>query len=517
MLLSDLVNTSQRVAATRKRLEKRALLAELINAASETDRRLLLHYLTGAVPQGRVGVGPALVGEIIATDAAESSTLTLEHVDAAVARIAAISGAGSKARRRDELAALFAAATDDEQRLLAGLLLGELRQGALDGVLVEAVAEVTDLPAAAVRRASMLAGDLPSAALAALERGGAGLDEFRLTPMRALQPMLAQPATDLDAALAAIPAPIIDAKLDGARVQIHRRGKLVRVFSRQLNDVTASVPEVVAAIGALPVNELILDGEVIALDTHGRPRPFQQTMRRFGRRRAAADLLERLPLSLFVFDCLLVDGQALIDAPLHERLRRASGIVPAELTVPRLRASCAEDARQFVANVLARGHEGVMIKAPDSVYAAGNRGADWLKVKPVETLDLVIIAAEWGSGRRRGWLSNLHLACRNDDDDGFVMLGKTFKGLTDATLRWQTEQLLARETHRDGHVVHVRPELVAEIAFSDVQASPQYPAGLALRFARVRRYREDKTAGEADVLATVRRLHVRATEGALND
>ncbi|MEM1260883.1 MAG: ATP-dependent DNA ligase [Pseudomonadota bacterium] len=513
MQLERLVETWSALAATRRRLTKQALLADLLTVAVPADRSILLHYVCGQLPQGKVGIGPALIHSLRRNTVASEATLTLDDVDAAITAFAAIEGKGARARRIDTLDQLYARASVAEHAFLDALLLGELRQGALDGVLVEAVAAVSAVPSATVRRAAMLAGSLVEAAIVAFDAGGDGLAQFRLTPGRALAPMLAQPADSVAAAFASISDPIVDAKLDGARVQIHRDGDTVRIFTRQLHDVTRSVPDIVAAVKALPVTATILDGEVLIVDKAGRPKPFQETMRRFSRRAPNASEQRERPLSLFVFDCLLYNDAALIDQPLSERLRIAASFLPAGLIIPRCWPADVDAAQAFLDDVLDKGHEGVMVKAAASVYAAGNRGADWLKVKPVHTLDLVVLAVEWGSGRRRGLLSNLHLGCRDEVSGEFVMLGKTFKGLTDKMLRWQTDALLALECERDEYRVVVRPELVVEVAFSDVLASSQYPGGVALRFARVRRHRPDKNVNEIDTLATVRELHGRRQTG----
>jgi DNA ligase-1 len=355
----------------------------------------------------------------------------------------------------------------------------------------------------------MLSGSPSTVAIAARQDGLAGLEQFRLLPMNPVRPMLAQPAETMDEALESLGQAALEYKLDGARVQVHRVGREVKIYSRQLNEVTGSLPEVVEAVARMPGDELILDGEVLALRDDGRPHPFQVTMRRFGRKSKVEELRASLPLSVFFFDCLFRDRE-LIDAPFASRREQLLDLAGARQVVPAKVTADPAEAADFLTGALEAGHEGLMAKSPESVYAAGNRGADWLKVKQAHTLDLVVLAAEWGSGRRRGWLSNLHLGARSDDG-GFVMLGKTFKGLTDRLLRWQTEQLLAREIGREDQVVHVRPELVVEIALNDVQASPQYPAGLALRFARVKRYRGDKAAAEADTIETVRRLYARQT------
>jgi DNA ligase-1 len=503
MLLHRLAQTHQAVGATRSRKKKAATLAQLL-AEGRGLRRVLVPWMSGVLPQGKIGVGYAALRDVRDTPAAAEPSLTVTGVHEALSALQAISGKGSKARRHEALTALFAAATPPEQRLLAELLSGELRQGALAGVMVEAVAEATQTPVDKVRRAAMLSGDLAAAALAAFD-GEQALDAFRLQPLRPVQPMLAQTAADPAEAIEQLGEAWFDLKLDGARVQVHRDGPTVKVVSRQLLDVTASVPEVVAIARALPVQRVVLDGEVLSMLDDGRPAPFQQTMRRFGRKLDVERMAAEQPLHTFFFDVLLVDDRELIDEPLAERRRVLEGLVPPQTMVPGLRTDDPQVATDWLRKALEDGHEGLMAKAPSSTYEAGARGASWRKIKPAHTLDLLVLAAEWGSGRRRGYLSNLHLGCRGPE--GPVMLGKTFKGLTDELLAWQTEALLARETHREGHVVHVRPELVVEIAFQDVQASPRYPAGLALRLARVKAYRTDKGPGDADDLELVRAIH----------
>jgi DNA ligase-1 len=433
--------------------------------------------------------------------------LSLEAAALELDALRAIAGKGSTLRREEALRRLLAAATAQEQELIVGLLLGELRQGALEGVMTEAIAAAASVPAAEVRRASMLAGSLAPVAGAALAEGRAGLERFRLTLYEPLAPMLASPTKDVASALAAHREAVLEYKLDGARVQIHKGPSGVRVFSRTGRDVTASVPEIERAIAALPARAAILDGEVLALTKDGRARPFQDTMRRFGRKLDVTSLESALPLSLFAFDCLHFEGDDLIDRPLAERLEWLARVVPRELNVPRLVTSDGAAAQAFLDAALALGHEGIMAKAPASLYEAGSRGAAWLKIKVAHTLDLVVLAAEWGNGRRQGWLSNLHLGAR-DATGGFVMLGKTFKGLTDELLEWQTAKLksLALDPAARGYVVEVRPELVVEIAFNELQASRRYPGGLALRFARVVRYRPDKRPEDADTIETVRAI-----------
>jgi DNA ligase-1 len=482
MRFSELGMISRATAATRSRLEKRALLAGLLGRASGDDVRLAVSYLAGILPQGRIGVGPSQLRDALGDltdDAPVDDALTLSDVDRLLGDIGAVCGAGSKARRRDLLGALFAEVIPDDRHFLAGLILGELRQGALESALLDALADATGIDAARVRRAAMLAGNPADVADVAFREGASGLDRFRLEPMTPVKPMLAQPAETMADAIASIPDAVIEYKLDGARVQVHRDGDAIRVYSRQLNDVTAAVPDIVDKVESLDARRLVLDGEAIALRDDGRPLPFQVTMRRFGRKAASDEAVAALPLSLFLFDCLLVDDRPLIDAPYAERREALAGLAPSSLLAPQLRTGDIAAASAFLSGALELGHEGVMVKAPGSLYAAGNRGADWLKVKHVHTLDLVVLAAEWGSGRRKGWLSNLHLGARQGD--GFVMLGKTFKGLTDKTLKWQTDALLALETRRDTNTVYVRPELVVEIAVNETLHLAAEGAGLRHR------------------------------------
>jgi DNA ligase-1 len=508
MLLVELVATSQAVADEAGRLAKTARLADCLRAAGP-QAALAASLLIGLPRQGRIGIGYATLQKVrAAAPPAAAPTLTLAELDAALDRLTAVQGKGAAAERLRLLTELLGCASAPEQAFLVALLVGELRQGALEGVMADAVARAAGLDAAQVRRAAMLAGDLASVAEAALSEGAAGLARFRIELLRPVQPMLAQPAEDTDEAIARFGTAALEYKLDGARVQIHKDGPEVRVFSRRLNDVTAAVPELVEAVQALPARSLILDGETIALDADGRPLPFQITMRRFGRRLDVAAMRASLPLSTALFDCLHLDGADLIDQGGTARFAALAALAPPAFLVPRLVTGQPAAAAAFFEQALAAGHEGIMAKQPDAAYEAGRRGSGWLKVKRAQTLDLVVLAAEWGHGRRRGWLSNLHLGARGPDG-GFVMLGKTFKGLTDQMLAWQTEQLQARAIAQDRHTVHVRPELVVEIAFNDIQASPHYPGGMALRFARVKRYRPDKAAAAADRIETVRALFER--------
>jgi len=505
--LADLVTTSQQVAGTSGRLAKVAALAALLRQLAPDEIEIAVAYLSGEVRQGKLGLGYAALRDARDGGEARGDPLALTEVDAVLGRLRATTGKGSAGARAEQLGALFARAGADERDFLARLIVGELRQGALEGVMLDAIASASGLAAADVRRAAMYAGGLAAVAKAALTEGAAGLERFAIQLLRPVQPMLATPADDVAGALASLGTAALEWKLDGARVQVHKAGDEVRVFTRNLNDVTAAVPEVVEAVRALPARELILDGETIALAANGAPQPFQVTMRRFGRKLEVDRLRAELPLGVFFFDCLRRDGDDLVDRPARERFAALGEVAPADIVIPRIVTSDVAEGEAFLAGAFAAGHEGIMAKAPEAPYEAGRRGASWLKIKRAHTLDLVVLAAEWGSGRRQGWLSNLHLGARDPGTGGYVMLGKTFKGLTDETLAWQTAAFLARETGREGHVVHVRPEIVAEIAFNDLQASPHYPGGLALRFARLKRYRPDKTAAEADTIDAVRALY----------
>jgi DNA ligase-1 len=504
MLLFDVATASADVGAASSRLVKVARIADLLTSAGLDSAQvaIIVSWLSGDLPQRQIGVGWAALRSL--PPAAAAPSLTVPAVDAAFTDIGAVAGKGSQARRAQLIADLFAAATAIEQTFLRRLLGGELRQGALVGLMSDAVAKAAAIPAKTVRRAAMLGGDLPAVAAAGLTGGVAALAEFTLRVGRPVGPMLAQTATGVGDALEKLDgSAIFEAKLDGVRVQIHRAGDEVTVYTRSLDDVTARLPEVVAATLALPVRALIADGEAIALRPDGRPHRFQVTASRFGKQIAGEQ-----QLSVFFFDMLHLDGTDLLDVPTVDRLAALDSIVPADQRVDRLQTSDAVAAHHFLERTLAAGHEGVMAKSPTSPYEAGRRGAGWLKVKPVHTLDLVVLAVEWGSGRRTGKLSNIHLGARDPATGGFVMLGKTFKGMTDAMLDWQTTRFTELATAGTaGYVVQVRPEQVVEIAFDGVQGSTRYPGGVALRFARVLRYRDDKGPAEADTIATVRALY----------
>jgi DNA ligase 1 len=507
--LAALAATSRRLAETSGRREKIGLLAALLAQAPAEEIEIAAAYLSGIVRQEKLGLGWATIQRALPGITAEEPTVELVEVDAALEAIARTTGKGSADGRQRLLRALLERLTAEEQRFLGGLIVGELRQGALEGLVVEAVAAAAKRPAAEIRRALMMAGDLPAVARAALTGDGAGLGAFAVQLFRPVLPMLAGSADDAREALRELGQAAVEYKLDGARVQIHRSGDEVRVYSRRLNEVTAAVPELVEAVRALPARELILEGEAIALRGDGTPLPFQTTMRRFGRRLEVERMRGELPVTLFLFDLLYLDGAPLLDEPLARRWELLERAVPAPLRVPRIVTASPEEAEAFHRAAVGGGHEGVMVKALGAAYEAGRRGRRWLKVKTVRTLDLVVLAAEWGHGRRRGWLSNLHLGARDPATGGFVMLGKTFKGMTDEMLRWQTERLAELEERRDDYTVYVRPELVVEVAFNDLQASPQYPGGLALRFARVKGYRPDKSAADADTIDTLREIYRR--------
>jgi len=509
VLLRAVVETSRAVAETRSRKAKVEALAAVLRACGPDEIPIVVNFLTGEPRQGRIGIGWASLSA--ARDAGISSShqpaeagtgLTVIEVDRALDRIARTTGAGSVAARQAELGALFARSSAEEADFVVRLLTGELRQGALAGLMSDAIALAAQVPVSAVRRAAMLGGDLADTAQRALTCGEAALTAVGLQVLRPVQPMLAASAASVDEALTALGRASVEWKLDGARIQVHRDGDEVRAFTRNLNDVTARVPEVVEIVRAFAARTFVLDGEAIGLTEEALPRRFQDTMSRFGTDDAASHVMTLAP---FFFDLLHLDGEDLLDRPLVERAAALASLV-GDWRVPAIETDDPVVAAAFLADALATGHEGVMVKALDSRYEAGRRGAAWRKVKPVRTLDLVVLAAEWGHGRRRGWLSNLHLGARDPDTGGFVMVGKTFKGLTDQLLTWQTERLQEIATQRDDYTVYVRPELVIEIAVDGVQASTRYAGGVALRFARVRSYRPDKTAADADTIDTVRAL-----------
>ncbi len=502
MLLADVVATSTKVAATRSRKAKAAAIAELLGRTDASELQVVTSYLGGRLRQRRTGLGWRGLQSL--PDPADSPTLEVLEVHAAFDAIAALAGAGSQSARSEAVAELFGRATAEEQAWLRGVVTGEVRQGALDALVQEGVAAAAEVPLAAVRRAAMLAGSTVAIVRAAFEGREEALGEFRLEVGRPVLPMLASSAPTIAEGMTKAVADgevAIDTKLDGIRIQVHRWDDEVLIATRTLEDITARLPEVVEVARALPATSFVLDGEALALDETGRPRPFQETASRTA-------MAAGVHVTPYFFDLLYLDGADLLDRPVHERLAALDALVPEEHRTTRLVTADADTAQEFVTSTLAAGHEGVVVKDPGSAYAAGRRGSSWVKVKPVHTLDLVVLAVEWGSGRRKGWLSNIHLGAR-DPDGGFVMLGKTFKGMTDEMLAWQTErftELATTPVDGSAYVVEVRPEQVVEIAFDGLQRSTRYPGGLALRFARVVRYRDDKTADEADTIETVRSM-----------
>jgi DNA ligase-1 len=507
VLLARVAATSAEVSATPARSAKVGLIAGCLKEASPAEVPTVVAYLAGNLPQRGTGVGWASLRDL--PGPVETPTLSIEEVDARLATIAAVTGTGSQSERALLVSDLFSRATHKEQQLLRGLLTGELRQGALEGVMVDAVANAAGVPLADVRRAAMLRGALGPVAQAALTAGAAGLAQFRLQVGRPVQPMLASAATDITDAFQKVSPAAVEWKLDGIRIQVHRDGGEVGIFTRSLDDITSRLPEVVDQVLALPVRAVVLDGEALTLYDDGRPRPFQEIGSRTSshvdvdRARGAA------AVSPFFFDVLHLDGTDLLATAARGRFDVLDEVVPEAARVPRLITADLTAATAFVAASVSRGHEGVVVKALDVAYEAGRRGTGWLKVKPRHTLDLVVLAAEWGHGRRRGWLSNLHLGARDPATSGFVMLGKTFKGMTDAMLAWQTQRLQELAVDSNDWVVHVRPELVVEVAFDGVQRSTRYAGGVTLRFARVLRHRPDKTADQADDIEAVKTIFAR--------
>src|SRR6266576_1520102 len=487
MLLQSLVEVSQQVAGTSGRLAKIKLLADLLKQASADEIEIVIAYLSGTIRQAKVGVGWATLQKA-KSHVGTSASIQVRDVDETLEKISRVSGKGSAGEKQRRLSDLFSRATAEEQDFLFRLLTGELRQGALEGIMVEALAKARDLPASGVRRAMMLAGDL-----GAVAKGELG--SFKIELFRPIKPMLAKTANDVDEALAE-GATAFEYKLDGIRIQVHKSADKVRIYSRTLNDITAELPAVVDISTIVDMKEVILDGEAVVLTADKRPVRFQETMKGLG---------GAVP---FFFDILYIDGRSLLDQPYSARTK----LLPEKYRPPRIITGDAQAARSFFDAAIAAGQEGLMAKGLESKDEAGRRGGAWVKIKKTNTLDLVVLAAEWGHGRRRGWLSNLHLGAR-DPNGGFVMLGKTFKGMTDELLAWQTKRLQEIEVRREGHIVHVRPELVVEIAFNGLQDSPHYPGGLALRFARVIRYRDDKTQEDADTIETVRKLHREGAPG----
>jgi len=507
--LAEIVAASQDVAATRSRKKKAERLGKLLVELEPSEVRAAVGFLCGELRQGKLGVGYQLLRRLQGPDANVEASVTVSELDAVFQELSELAGKGSSKRRDQLLQGLFGRLTLAERDFVTRLMLGELRQGALEALVVDALGQATNISAVALRRAMLFAGDATEIAARALTGGEAALSELSVELFRPLRPMLAQTAADVADAFGRLAPCAFEQKLDGARIQVHRSGERVAVYSRHGNELTGALPEIVALVRSFDAESLVLDGEAIALGADGRPLPFQVTMRRFGRKQDVDEHAGSLPVCAFFFDCLYLNGEVLVERTNAERWAALSRVVPASSRVARTEVESVESGEAAMRIALQSGHEGVVAKSLSSSYEAGRRGAGWLKLKPAPTLDLVVLAAEWGSGRRKGWLSNLHLGARDPETGGFVMLGKTFKGLTDDTLKWQTQKLQELATSQGDWVVQVRPELVVEIAFDGLQQSPVYPGGLALRFARVRRYREDKSAAEADTIAFVRSLYER--------
>ena len=506
MDLSVLVETSRRISGTSRRLEKISLLAGFLRQLAPDEIPIAVSYLSGYLPQGRIGIGYAVLRSTAPAQPQPPEPLTLADTDALFRRIAEITGHGSSAKRAGVIGEMMSRAGPEERDFLSRLIVGELRQGSLEGIMIEALARAAGVSPDKMRTAAMLSGDLSFAARIALEKGIEGLEQFQVRVLAPFQPMLAQTAADAAEAMTLLGDAALEYKMDGIRIQAHKLGGEVKIFTRNLNDVTGTVPDLAEILLETHTCSLVLDGEALALQRSGKPHSFQVSMRRFGRKLDVADMRRKLPLTPFFFDCLYLDGETLLNRREDERFAALVATVPSKYVMPRMQASEQSQAEAFLAEARAAGHEGIMAKAPDSPYEPGIRSSRWLKVKPAHTLDLVVIAAEWGHGRRHGRLSNLHLGALDTETGRFVMLGKTFKGLTDVMLEWQTKRLLELEVSRDQWTVYVRPELVVEIAFNDIQKSPHYPAGMALRFARVKRYRPDKSPEQADTIPTVRTI-----------
>lgn len=503
MLLKDIVEISKSVGATTKKKEKVSLLAHLLKQAKGKEITLAARYLSGQLNQGRLGIGWAALQESLKDLPDQHRLLGLIEVDGIFEVVSGEKGPGSWGRKLAGLRNLFSPTSHQEREFLIGLVMGEIRQGALEGLVLEAVSQASSLPLDLLRQCLMFSGNIGEVAQVALEEGIAGLSRFQPQLFHPISPMLANSADGEADALGRLGETGFEYKIDGARIQIHKEGERVRIFSRSSKDVTESLPELVELVTTFQFQDAIFEGEAFALSGDLRPLPFQKTMRRFGRIQNVERLKHEIPLISYFFDLLFLNGESLIQAPYRERFETLCQWIPSSYMIPRIITGNEKEAQDFLRRSLEAGHEGLMAKGLDSPYIAGSRGDYWLKIKPVQTLDLVILAAEWGHGRRKGWLSNLHLGARDPESGRFVMLGKTFEGLTDEMLRWQTKKLLDLESSRDEWTIYVKPELVVEVAFSDLQESPRYPGGLALRFARVKRYREDKAPAEADTVQKV--------------
>ncbi len=500
MLLKDLVEISRNVGLTPKRKEKVSFLARLLQQANGKEIALAARYLSGQLTQGRLGVGWAILQEALKDLSDQHRPLGLVEIDRFFEEVSREKGTGSLERKLILLRNLFSSTRQDEREFLISLIMGEIRQGALEGLVLEAISRASSLPLDLLRQSLMFSGDIGEVGRVALEEGIAGLSRFQPQLFHPISPMLANSADGEADALARLGESGLEYKIDGARIQIHKEGERVQIFTRNLKDITESLPEVVELVRKFQFHDAIFEGETFALREDGKPLPFQKTMRRFGRTQDVQRLKNEIPLFSYFFDLLYLNGESFVQVPYRERFQTLSQMIPSPYMIPRITAGNEKEARDFLTKSLEAGHEGLMAKGLHSPYMAGHRGDYWLKIKPFQTLDLVVLAAEWGHGRRKGWLSNLHLGARDPESGRFIMLGKTFEGLTDEMLRWQTKKLMELEITQDERTLYVKPELVVEVAFSDLQESPRYPGGLALRFARVRRYREDKTPTEADTI-----------------
>jgi DNA ligase-1 len=506
MLLKDLVDASKKVSATTRRKEKTFLLGESLKRARGLEIALAASYLSGQIPQGRLGIGWAVLQKAMENPVERPRPLSLLEVNRYFEEIARAKGAGAVEKKVRALRGLFSSAREEEKEFLVGLILSEVRQGALEGLVLEAVAQASGLPLERIQQGGMFSGNIGEVARAALEEGLQGLSRFRPRLFRPIAPMLANAAEAEEDALARWGRVACEFKVDGARIQIHKEGEEIRVFTRHLKEVTARVPEIVTVAREFLLDKAIFEGETFAVRPDGRALPFQTTMRRFGRIQEIERTRKDIPLTSYFFDLLYLEGKTLFDEHYQKRFELLSERVPSAYRIPQIVTADEKEIHEFLQESLKAGHEGIMAKGVDSPYVAGQRGSYWLKIKPAKTLDLVVLAAEWGHGRRKGWLSNLHLGAPDPESGQFVMLGKTFKGLTDEMLRWQTERLLSLETRRDEWTVYVQPKLVVEIAYSDLQESPRYPGGLALRFARVKSYREEKSPSEADTIQGIQAI-----------
>ncbi len=505
-LLKDLIETSEKVRLAKGKKEKIGLLANFLRRLVGKEIALAGHYLSGQLPQGRLGVGWATLQEAQKDLAHPFQPLSLIKIDQFFEEVSKERGEGSFERKIKLLREIFSSTEKEEREFLIRLMLGEIRQGALEGLVLEAVGKASSLPIERLRQGLMFSGDIGEVARVAIEEGLAGLSRFQPALFRPISPMLANPVEGEAEALERLGEAGWEYKIDGARIQIHKEGEEVRIFTRHLKDVTNRVPEIVEMTRSFPFKKAIFEGEAIAMQENGRPLPFQTTMRRFGRILNIGRMQKEIPLTSYLFDLLYLDGESILQRPYHERFNLLSERVPLAYRIPQIVTGDRKEAEAFLKRSLEAGHEGVMAKDLDAAYVAGHRGYSWLKIKPSQTLDLVVLAAEWGHGRRKGWLSNLHLGARDPESGRFIMLGKTFKGLTDEMLQWQTKRFLEIEASRDEWTIYVRPELVVEIAYSDLQESPRYPGGLALRFARVRRYRENKSPNETDSIQKLRQI-----------